>query len=206
MCKEHPVNIDSVAADILDELVHLPTVDAHEHLPTEASRLDAPRDFYLALSDATQQYGRDEILAQEGLSASELKEQCAGIAARKQLLLLDACQSGGAVETFALRGAAEEKAILQLARSAGVVVIASAGTEQFASEFEALGHGVFTHVMLQALQGSADGSPKDGKVTIRELAAYVESTIPEVSEEHRGEPQFPNVYARGQDFPVTLSR
>lgn len=102
-------------------------------------------------------------------------------------------------------GAAEEKAILQLARSAEVVVIASAGNEQLAGEFEALGHGVFTHVMLQALQGSADGSPQDGKVTIRELAAYVESTIPEVGEQHRREPQYPNVYARGQDFPVTLS-
>ena len=37
---------DSLEADILDELVHLPTVDAHEHLPTETSRLGTPRDFY----------------------------------------------------------------------------------------------------------------------------------------------------------------
>ena len=40
------MSTDSLAADILDELVHLPTVDAHEHLPTEASRMDTPRDFY----------------------------------------------------------------------------------------------------------------------------------------------------------------
>lgn len=45
-CKENPMMTDTLAADILDELVHRPTIDAHEHLPTEMSRLDAPRDFY----------------------------------------------------------------------------------------------------------------------------------------------------------------
>ena len=40
------MSTDNLAADILDELVHLPTVDAHEHLPTEASRMDTPRDFF----------------------------------------------------------------------------------------------------------------------------------------------------------------
>ena len=168
--------------------------------------MERPSDYYFALSDMTQLYGRDDLLVREGLSATELKEICAGIEARKQLLIMDACQSGGAVETFALRGAAEEKAILQLARSAGVVVLASAGAEQFASEVKTLGHGVFTYVLLQALTGQADGAPMDGKITIRELTAYVESEIPRVSEQHRGEPQYPNIYARGQDFPVVLTK
>jgi len=36
---------------------------------------------------------------------------------KKQLFILDACQSGGAVKSFAQRGAVREKALAQLARS-----------------------------------------------------------------------------------------
>jgi hypothetical protein len=77
---------------------------------------DIPKDFYLALCNVTQLYGKDEMLKENGLSATELREYCKKIQAQKQVILLDACQSGGAVETFAMRGAAEEKAILGNAR------------------------------------------------------------------------------------------
>ena len=76
------------------------------------------------------------------------------IPAQKQLFILDACQSAGALEIVANRGAAEEKAIAQLARSTGSHWLTSAGSDQFASEFGTLGHGVFTYALLQGLQGS----------------------------------------------------
>jgi uncharacterized caspase-like protein len=56
------------------------------------------------------------------------------------LIVLDACQAGGAVETFARRGAAEEKAMAQLARSTGVTILAASDTKQYATEFSQLGH------------------------------------------------------------------
>lgn len=165
---------------------------------------DRPSDFYFALTDVIKLYGRDDLLAQEGLSATEMKDICTGIAARKQLLMMDACQAGGAVETFAMRGAAEEKAILQLARSAGVVVLAATGTSQFAGEFKQLGHGIFTYAVLQALEGGADGSPPDGKITVKELEAYLNDRIPELTKQYRGSAQYPNSFARGQDFPLCV--
>ncbi|MFH0992126.1 MAG: caspase family protein [bacterium] len=164
----------------------------------------SPAEFYLIPSDITQLYGRDEMLKAKGISAKMLREYCSGIKAQKQLVVIDACQSGGAVETFAMRGASEEKAILQLARSAGVVVLASTGSEQFASEFKQLGHGVFTYALLEGIAGEADGSPKDGKITVKELEAYLNEKVPELTTRYRGAAQYPNSYSKGQDFPLVV--
>ena len=171
---------------------------------TEGSA-DRPADFYLVPVDVTRMYGNEEALMEKAISATRLRKICQQIEARKQLVILDACQSGQAVETFvAGRGAAEEKAIAQLARSAGLVVLASTQSEQLASEFADLGHGLFTYTLLQGMAGEADGSPRDGRVTVRELSAYIDARIPELSERYHGEPQYPNVFVRGQDFPVSV--
>ena len=169
---------------------------------TEGDGTSAP-DFFLVPYDVTKLYGDDELLATKAISAKRLKELCTKIQAQKQLVVFDACQSGGAVEAFSLRGASEEKAILQLARSAGVVVLAASGTEQLAAEFAKLGHGVFTYALLQGLAGQADGgSQPDGKITVKELEAYLNDIVPELSKRYRGKAQYPNSYARGQDFPL----
>ncbi|MFH0992113.1 MAG: caspase family protein [bacterium] len=163
-------------------------------------------DFYLIPSDITQLYGNDRQLVAKGISASLLKEHCTNMRAQKQLVVIDACQAGGAVETFAMRGAAEQKAMAQLARATGVVILAATGTEQFATEFKQLGHGVFTYALLQGLEGEADGSPKDGKVTVAELRAYLDDQIPELTKKYRGQAQYPVAYSRGNDFPVSAGR
>lgn len=143
-------------------------------------------------------------LNKEAIEAVLLQEKFKQIKALKQLIIMDACQSGGSVEVLAARGANEEKAIAQLSRSAGIHVMASAGSEQFASEFSELGHGLFTDILLKALQGEADGAPKDGKVTIYELKSYIDDQVPEMTRKLRGNPQFPYTFSRGQDFPVIM--
>lgn len=166
---------------------------------------DVKGDFFIVPYDVTQLYGNPYQLEQKGVSAAELKEISSEIPALKQLMFLDACQSGGAVETFALRGAAEQKAIAQLSRSTGQVVLAAAGSEQFATEFSELGHGVFTYALLEGLKGFADGGSRDGKITVNELSAYLEDLVPELTEKYRGQSQFPNRYGYGQDFPIAIT-
>jgi len=133
-----------------------------------------------------------------------LQEKFKNIHALKQLIVMDACQSGGSVELLATRGAAEEKAIAQLSRSAGIHVMASAGSEQFATEFAELGHGLFTYLLIKALEGDADGAPKDGKVTIYELKSYLDDQVPEMTRKLKGKPQYPFTFSRGQDFPIVV--
>jgi WD40 repeat protein len=143
-------------------------------------------------------------LHKEAIEAIALQEKFKQIKALKQLIIMDACQSGGSVELLANRGASEEKAIAQLSRSAGIHVMASAGSEQFAAEFAELGHGLFTYVLIRALEGEADGAPKDGKVTIYELKSFIDDQVPEMTRKLKGKPQYPYTFSRGQDFPVVI--
>ncbi len=162
------------------------------------------KDFFLVPYDVTQLYGNDEGLAAKGISATELKTYAAAIPAQKQLYILDACQSAGAVQSIAMRGAAEEKAIAQLARSTGTHWLTASGSEQFASEFDQLGHGAFTYVLLQALSGKAAGN--DTRITVNELKAYLDRVVPEITEKYNGQAQYPASYGFGQDFPVGVKR
>lgn len=145
-------------------------------------------------------------LKKEALEASVLQEKFKNIKALKQLIIMDACQSGASIELLATRGAAEEKAIAQLSRSAGIHVMASAGSEQFATEFAELGHGLFTYLLIKALKGDADGAPKDGKVTIYELKSYLDDQVPEMTRQLKGKPQYPYTFSRGQDFPIVIEK
>lgn len=52
--------------------------------------------------------------------------------------------------------------------------------------------------------GKADGVPRDGKVTVYELKAFLDEAVPELTRRHKGQPQFPNTFSRGQDFPLAL--
>lgn len=163
---------------------------------------EADKEFYLVPTDVTQLYGNDGALKQKGIAATELKKVASGIAAQKQLYILDACQSAGALTTLA-RGAAEEKAIAQLARSTGTHWLTASGSEQFATEFDELGHGVFTYALLEAISGKADSG--DQRVTVNELKAYIESRVPEISEKYKGNPQYPSSFGFGQDFPISIT-
>lgn len=159
--------------------------------------------FYFIPTESLRLYDASSLKA-EAIEASILQDKFKNIKALKQLIVMDACQSGGSVELLATRGAAEEKAIAQLSRSAGIHVMASAGSEQFATEFTELGHGLFTYLLLKALQGDADGAPKDGKVTIYELKSYLDDQVPEMTQKLKGKPQYPYTFSRGQDFPVVI--
>lgn len=165
----------------------------------------ADKQFYIVPHDITQLYGRDDLLADKGISANDLKDFASDINAQKQVFILDACQSAGALDALEdrARGAAEEKAIAQLARSTGTFWITSTGAEQFATEFAKLGHGIFTYALLEGINGAADAN-KDQRLTIRELSTYIENKVPELSEQLKGSAQFPSAYSFGNDFPLAV--
>jgi WD40 repeat protein len=161
-------------------------------------------DFYIIPYDVTNIYGNDDALKQKAISASEILEMSKKIAARKQLFILDACQSGSALNAFNTRGAGREKAIAQLARSTGTFFLLASGAIQYASEAKELGHGIFTYAILEALEGKADGGERDEKITAGELKSYVEDRVPELTKQYLLTPQYPTGYGFGQDFPIVL--
>jgi WD40 repeat protein len=160
-------------------------------------------EYYLVPTDITKLYGDPAQLHARGISATDIKGFLTQIKSQKQIILMDACHSGGAVKSFSTRGVAtDEKAMVQLARSSGVVMIASSGTKQLATEFEALKHGVFTYALLEALDGKADNG--DRKITVNELKFYMEERVPELTRQYGGQAQYPTGYITGNDFPISV--
>ena len=164
----------------------------------------ARSDFFLIPYDVTTLYGNDEQLLQKGISSTELMHISKEIKAQKQWFVIDACQSGGALEAFANRGAVEEKALLQLARSSGIALFAASGTDQFSSEFQQIRHGLFTYALLQGLAGGAGKGLKDRKITISELKAYIDEQVPDLARKYKGQTQYPQSIIRGMDFPIAI--
>ena len=160
--------------------------------------------FYIVPHGVTQLYGDNTQLRELAISGGDLKDFSMDLRAQKQLYVLDACQSGGMAEMLVKRGNAEEKAIAQLARSTGTYWLTASSSEQFATEFEELGHGLFTFAVLAGLKGEADGGSNDKKITVKELSAFLNDKVPELSELYKGEAQYPHSYGYGQDFPIVL--
>lgn len=160
-------------------------------------------DFFIVTYDIVNLYGDVAILKEKAISAKELMQYSIQISAEKQLFVLDACHSGGALESFATRGDGREKALAQLARSTGTFFLTASQDAQYANEVGNLKHGLFTYALLEVIEGSV-GDKGDKKVTINEVKSYVEDRVPELSEQYRGSPQYPTSYSFGQDFPLVI--
>ncbi len=158
--------------------------------------------FYFITSEVTGLYQQDKL--KSALRVNELQEKFKLLPSLKQVIFIDACHSGGSVEALAMRGATEEKALAQLSRSSGVHVMASSESDQQSAEIKSLGHGVFTYVLLEALNGKADGAPADSKITVYEIKSYIDDQVPEVSYNLIRHKQFPSTFSIGHDFPIVM--
>jgi len=158
-------------------------------------------EFFYVLSDVTQM--TDNVrCSTEGISGTEMRKILSDIKAAKQIMFVDACNSGAFANQFALRGAAEENALAKLSRATGSVIFASTTKEQFASEFKELKHGIFTYVLIEGINGSA--AIQNGQITAASIKASIDDKIPEYSKKYKGEEQYPTTFIWGQDFPIGM--
>jgi hypothetical protein len=158
--------------------------------------------FYFITSEVTGLYQQDKL--KSALYVGELEAKFKLLPALKQVIFIDACQSGSSVEALAMRGGAEEKALAQLSRSSGIHVMASSESNQQSAEIKSLNHGVFTYVLLEALNGKADGAPMDSKITVYEIKSYIDDQVPEISYKLIRHKQFPSTFSIGHDFPLVM--
>ena len=109
------------------------------------------------------------------------------LAARKILMVQDTCFSGGAGgRTFLAKGLAMRSTTLtdrflqDLSQKEGRMILTASDVNQVSQEDPALGHGIFTHYLLEALGGAAD-LDGDGAVTVREVHLYLQRKVHERS-------------------------
>ncbi|CAA6819545.1 MAG: High-affnity carbon uptake protein Hat/HatR [uncultured Sulfurovum sp.] len=145
-------------------------------------------------------------LKTDALSQKELQVAISNIQASKKFIVLDTCNSGKLGEELQqrvvlTRGMSESTAIKILSRAMGSTILSASKSDQEAVEGYK-GHGLFTYVLVEGLNGKAD-SNKDGFVKTLELANYVEDEVPNISQKEFSHEQFPNVNTSGQAFPVS---
>ena len=149
--------------------------------------------FYLIPHDLGYQgkrTGLDEAglktILDHGISDRELEAAFERLDAGRLLLVIDACNSGQALEAEEKRrGPMNSKGLAQLAYEKGMYVLTAAQGYQAALEAAKLGHGLLTQALVE--EGlktiAADGAPKDGQVTVREWLDYPTWRVPQLQEE-----------------------
>jgi WD40 repeat protein/uncharacterized caspase-like protein len=129
--------------------------------------------------------GLKTILA-HSISDLELETAVEGLDAGHLLLIIDACNSGQALEAEEKRrGPMNSKGLAQLAYEKGMYILTAAQSFQAALEAAQLGHGYLTYALVEeGLKTSlADTEPKDGVVIAREWLNFATERVPQMQQE-----------------------
>lgn len=135
--------------------------------------------------------------------------------ARRVVLLMDACHSGGLASALAGSASVARRALgaqaqdfnqymagLSQARE-GVSLMTSAMANEASQEGEqwGQGHGVFTHYVLEGLRGKADRGGTPGTVTVGKLFDYVAEQVQRVTDDR----QHPHIDAAAdRELPLAV--
>jgi WD40 repeat protein len=122
-----------------------------------------------------------QMILEHGISDEELERAVEGIDADKFLMVIDACNSGQALEAEEQRrGPMNSKGLAQLAYEKGMYILTAAQSYQAAQEASQLGHGFLTYALVEEglKQAAADSDPKDGEVWVREWFDYASTRVP----------------------------
>jgi WD40 repeat protein len=156
---------------------------------------DGPRD-------ALDQTRLDSLLA-HSISDQELERAFEHIDAGDLLMVLDACNSGQALESEEKRrGPMNSVGLAQLAYEKGIYILTAAQAYQAALEASELGHGFLTYALVEEglKNGEADREPKDGKILIREWVDFAVGRVPEMQAAAlRGSRGLKIVFAQGDE-------
>lgn len=155
--------------------------------------------FYLIPYDLGYQGPRTKLSAsniqtilQHSISDRNLEEAFEKINAGHMLMVIDACNSGQALDAEEKRrGPMNSKGLAQLAYEKGMYILTAAQSYQAAWEASRLGHGFLTYALVEdgLKQGKADREPEDGRIVLREWLNYATQQVPLMQEEQmRGTP------------------
>jgi WD40 repeat protein/uncharacterized caspase-like protein len=120
------------------------------------------------------------------ISDLELEAAVEGLDAGHLLLIIDACNSGQALEAEEKRrGPMNSKGLAQLAYEKGMYILTAAQSFQAALEAAQLGHGYLTYALVEEGLKTpvADTEPKDGVLIAREWLNFATDRVPQMQQE-----------------------
>jgi WD40 repeat protein/uncharacterized caspase-like protein len=127
-----------------------------------------------------------QTILSHSISDLELEDAVEGMDAGHLLLVIDACNSGQALEAEEKRrGPMNSKGLAQLAYEKGMYILTAAQSYQAALEAAQLGHGLLTYALVEEglKTAIADNEPKDGVVNAREWLDFATDRVPQMQEE-----------------------
>jgi hypothetical protein len=120
------------------------------------------------------------------ISDEEFTTALGAIPARRLVVFLDACHSGGVGEPkdvgVMVKTGLSEAAYERLAAGEGRVVIASCKPDEVSWELAGMRNSLFTHYLLEGLRGAAADS--EGAVRVFNLFDYVSRQVPQHKSQH----------------------
>jgi caspase domain-containing protein len=149
--------------------------------------------------------GRDADLRETGVNTAMIAEALRNLPARRIVLIVDACQSGGAIEALSkigvvkaqveLRRAQQEKKVSGHQQAVGIHLIAATLPLSYAVGLQA-GQSALAEAILKGLREQAP------MVTANQLSTYITDHLPAKSEQVTHFRQVPLTASVGLDFPV----
>jgi WD40 repeat protein/uncharacterized caspase-like protein len=127
-----------------------------------------------------------KTILSHSISDQELENAVEGLAAGSLMLVIDACNSGQALEAEEKRrGPMNSKGLAQLAYEKGMYILTAAQSYQAALEAAQFGHGLLTYALVEEglKSGVADNEPKDGFVDAREWLDFATERVPQMQEQ-----------------------
>jgi WD40 repeat protein/uncharacterized caspase-like protein len=127
-----------------------------------------------------------KTMLSHSISDVELEAAVEGLDAGHLLLIIDACNSGQALEAEEKRrGPMNSKGLAQLAYEKGMYILTAAQSFQAALEAAQLGHGYLTYALVEEGLKTpiADTEPKDGVLIAREWLNFATERVPRMQEE-----------------------
>ena len=116
--------------------------------------------------------GRHLVIEETAVPISKIKEIMSSAPAKAKVIVIDACHSGANFDGKGPVTMTEEFVHSVFDEAKGLAILASCEQGQFSYEWRQNERSVFTHYLLEGLQGKADFDNK-GFVTVQDLNRYV---------------------------------
>jgi WD40 repeat protein len=144
------------------------------------------------------EYKNQQALLSKSLNREAIQALLKQVNTNKSALILDTCGSGAFLEARATESS-EKAAIERVALMSGHAVLAASNSDEMAMDGYQ-NHGVFTYALLEGLK-RADSNAQ-GQILITRLAEFVQSRVPDITEEKWHYRQSPLSRIDGEPFPI----
>ena len=138
--------------------------------------------YYLTKDIASENLSDPEIRNNYAISSSELTDWIKAIPALKQVMVLDACNSGKIVEDLAGRkdlNSSQIRALDRMKDRTGMFILTGSAADKVSYEAGQYGQGLLTYSLLQGMSGLA--LTEDKRVDVMTLFQYSRDHVPDLA-------------------------